>query len=53
MVYSAGRDRRVWATDIKNPEYRALVCEEKEPVLKVGFVLSLWCELIMLGEKVV
>jgi hypothetical protein len=31
MVYSAGRDRRVWATDIRNPDYRTLICEEKAP----------------------
>jgi hypothetical protein len=35
MVYSAGRDKRVWATDVRNNDYRCLVCEEKEPVLKV------------------
>ncbi|XP_052096938.1 WD repeat-containing protein 48-like isoform X2 [Mytilus californianus] len=35
VVYSAGRDRRVWATDIRNPEYRTLICEEKAPVLRL------------------
>ncbi|XP_052250140.1 WD repeat-containing protein 48-like isoform X2 [Dreissena polymorpha] len=35
MVYSAGRDCRVWATDIRNTDYRCCVCEEKEPVLKL------------------
>ncbi|CAE1259792.1 WDR48 [Acanthosepion pharaonis] len=35
VVYSAGRDRRVWATDIRDPEYRTLICEEKAPVLKL------------------
>lgn len=34
-VYSAGRDRRVWATDIRNPEYRTLICEEKAPILRL------------------
>ncbi|KAK3087830.1 hypothetical protein FSP39_011232 [Pinctada imbricata] len=34
-VYSGGRDRRIWATDIRNPEYRALICEEQAPVLKL------------------
>ncbi|KAL3891526.1 hypothetical protein ACJMK2_003786 [Sinanodonta woodiana] len=35
MVYSAGRDRRIWVTDIRNPENRTLICEEKAPVLKL------------------
>ena len=34
-VYSAGRDQRVWATDIRNPDIRTLICEEKAPVLKL------------------
>ena len=34
-VYSGGRDRRVWATDIRLPENRVLICEETAPVLKV------------------
>lgn len=34
-VYSGGRDRRVWATDLLNPDYRTLICEEKSPILKV------------------
>lgn len=34
-VYSGGRDKRVWATDLRNPEHRTLVCEEKAPILKV------------------
>ncbi|XP_062585937.1 WD repeat-containing protein 48-like [Saccostrea cucullata] len=34
-VYSGGRDRRIWATDIRNPDYRTLICEEKAPVLKL------------------
>ncbi|KAL4217901.1 WD repeat-containing protein 48 [Mactra antiquata] len=46
MVYSAGRDRRVWATDIRNNNYRCLVCEEKEPILKLELshndTSSLW-----------
>ncbi|XP_045181186.2 WD repeat-containing protein 48-like [Mercenaria mercenaria] len=46
MVYSAGRDRRVWATDVRNNDYRCLVCEEKEPVLKLELThnepQSLW-----------
>ncbi|XP_069106790.1 WD repeat-containing protein 48-like isoform X1 [Argopecten irradians] len=35
VVYSAGRDRRVWATDVRNPDYRTLVCEESAPILKL------------------
>ena len=34
-VYSGGRDRRVWATDLRNPESRVLICEEQAPILKV------------------
>jgi hypothetical protein len=34
-VYSGGRDRRVWATDLRNVESRTLICEEQAPVLKV------------------
>ena len=34
-LYSGGRDHQVWATDIRNPDCRELVCEEKAPVLKV------------------
>ena len=37
-MYSGGRDQKVWATDLRNPEIRTLVCEEKAPILKVGFV---------------
>ncbi|XP_048249973.1 WD repeat-containing protein 48-like [Haliotis rufescens] len=35
IVYSGGRDRQIWATDIKNPDNRTLICEEKFPVLKL------------------
>ncbi len=35
MVYSAGRDKHVWATSIRDPDNRVLICEEKAPVLKV------------------
>lgn len=35
-VYSGGRDRRVWATDLRNPDSRILICEEQAPVLKVS-----------------
>lgn len=35
-MYSAGRDRRVWATDIRNQDCKNLICEEKAPILKVG-----------------
>ncbi|XP_052718579.1 WD repeat-containing protein 48-like [Crassostrea angulata] len=37
-VYSGGRDRRVWATDLLNPDYRTLICEEKSPILKLELV---------------
>lgn len=38
MVYSGGRDQRVWATELRNPDSRTLICEEKAPILKVGQV---------------
>lgn len=34
-VYSGGRDRKIYCTDLRNPELRMLICEEKAPVLKV------------------
>merc|ERR1712168_176099 len=34
-VYSGGRDRKIWATDLRNPESRALVAEEKAWVVKL------------------
>ncbi|KAK3567034.1 hypothetical protein QTP86_008971 [Hemibagrus guttatus] len=33
-VYSGGRDRKVYCTDLRNPDIRVLICEEKAPVLK-------------------
>lgn len=37
-VYSGGRDRKIYCTDLRNPDIRVLICEEKAPVLKViGF----------------
>lgn len=35
-VYSGGRDRKIYCTDLRNPDIRVLICEEKAPVLKVG-----------------
>ena len=35
VVYSGGRDKQVWATDIRNPESRNLICEEAAPILRV------------------
>ncbi|KAL1775327.1 WD repeat-containing protein 48 isoform X2 [Sigmodon hispidus] len=34
-VYSGGRDRKIYCTDLRNPDIRVLICEEKSPVLKV------------------
>lgn len=34
-VYSGGRDRKIYCTDLRNPDIRVLICEEKAPVLKV------------------
>uniref|UniRef100_A0A8C8IA88 WD repeat-containing protein 48 n=1 Tax=Oncorhynchus tshawytscha TaxID=74940 RepID=A0A8C8IA88_ONCTS len=34
-VYSGGRDRKIYCTDLRNPELRMLICEEKAPVLKM------------------
>ncbi len=41
MVYSGGRDRKVWSFDLRNPDNRSLICEEKAPVLKVCGSISL------------
>ena len=34
-VYSSGRDRNVWVTDLRQVERRALVCRETAPVLRM------------------
>ncbi|XP_074055209.1 WD repeat-containing protein 48 isoform X1 [Macrotis lagotis] len=34
-VYSGGRDRKIYCTDLRNPDLRVLICEEKAPVLKM------------------
>ncbi len=34
-VYSGGRDRKIYCTDLRSPDIRVLICEEKAPVLKV------------------
>ncbi|XP_012943026.1 WD repeat-containing protein 48 [Aplysia californica] len=38
VVFSGGRDRRVWATDIRVPDSSELICEEKNPILKLELV---------------
>jgi len=35
FLYSAGRDRRIWRTDLRCPDNRVLVCEETAPVLRM------------------
>ena len=42
QVYSSGRDRRVWLTDLRHHESHALVCEESAPVLKVSVKAKLY-----------
>jgi WD repeat-containing protein 48 len=34
-VYSGGKDCRVYATDLRNPDDLVLVCEESNPILSV------------------
>jgi len=34
-VISGGRDRKVFMTDLRNPDRRVLICEETDPVLKI------------------
>ncbi|KTF79698.1 hypothetical protein cypCar_00041993 [Cyprinus carpio] len=34
-VYSGGRDRKIYCTDLRSPDIRVLICEEKAPVLKM------------------
>ena len=31
----AGRDRHIWATDLRHPENRTLICVESAPILKM------------------
>jgi len=35
IVYSGGRDRRIWATDLRNLEQSVLLFEEQAPVLRL------------------
>ncbi len=34
-VMSSGRDKRIWVTDLRNPEQRVLLCEASAPVLRL------------------
>uniref|UniRef100_A0A8C8HL63 WD repeat-containing protein 48 n=1 Tax=Oncorhynchus tshawytscha TaxID=74940 RepID=A0A8C8HL63_ONCTS len=34
-IYSGGRDKKIFCTDLRNPDIRVLICEEKAPVLKM------------------
>lgn len=43
-VYSGGRDKKIYCTDLRNPDIRVLICEEKAPVLKVRRILN-WLDL--------
>lgn len=36
-MYSSGRDGKVWATDLRNPDNRSLICQESSPVNKLEF----------------
>ncbi|CAF0757335.1 unnamed protein product [Brachionus calyciflorus] len=36
-VYSGGKDFRIYATDLRNPDDSVLVCEENNPVLSIDF----------------
>lgn len=47
-MYSAGRDKTVWATDLSNVEYSAMVCQESSSVLKV----SLGCYYVHRNEDI-
>lgn len=35
QLYSGGRDKNIWWTELRNPDNRALVCTETAPVLKM------------------
>ncbi len=37
-LFSAGRDKNIWYTDLRNPDNRTLVCSESAPVLKMIYV---------------
>uniref|UniRef100_A0A8C1I3R3 WD repeat-containing protein 48 n=1 Tax=Cyprinus carpio carpio TaxID=630221 RepID=A0A8C1I3R3_CYPCA len=32
-IYTGGRDRKIYCTDLRNPDLRVLICEEKAPIL--------------------
>uniref|UniRef100_A0A6Q2WRA2 WD repeat-containing protein 48 n=1 Tax=Esox lucius TaxID=8010 RepID=A0A6Q2WRA2_ESOLU len=34
-IYSGGRDKKIYCTDLRNPDIRVLICEEKASVLKM------------------
>ncbi len=46
-MYSGGRDRKIYCTDLRNPDLRELICEEKAPILKV----SLSCLVLNIAMK--
>lgn len=43
-VYSGGRDKKIYCTDLRNPDIRVLICEEKAPVLKVRKQFQFQCK---------
>ncbi|RWS28076.1 WD repeat-containing protein 48-like protein [Leptotrombidium deliense] len=38
VVYSGGRDKKLLMTDLRNPDNRAVICEETAPILKIILV---------------
>ncbi len=53
-AYSGGRDRKVWSFDLRNTDSRALICEEKAPVLKVRYHYKLMIyihAMVTIGKK--
>lgn len=54
-VYSGGRDKKIYCTDLRNPDIRVLICEEKAPVLKVRRILNSFrsLKLSLVSEHVV
>ncbi|RWS08592.1 WD repeat-containing protein 48-like protein [Dinothrombium tinctorium] len=38
IVYSGGRDKKLVMTDLRNPDNRAVICEETAPILKIILV---------------
>ena len=44
-MYSGGRDKKIYMTDLRNPDNRVLICEETAAILKV--IISLLPQIVI------